>query len=255
MPSAISEMLTGLGQVSENLAQSLYYLRTGQIKWSHVLVQAAQIGVDALPIAVIINLISGSVLALNAADKFAMTGAQSYVGALVALASVREMAPMFTALAVGARSGTAISAEIANMAVTQQLDALRMMQVNPIRYLMAPRVIACVLTMPLITLITEFFSILGGMLTAKHAIGLHYSLFMDAIWLNLKVYDIEVSLVKALVFGLLVAGISITTGLNTTGGARNVGHATTQSTMWIAISVLIADFFMTWMFFGTRFSN
>ncbi len=255
MLTPVTDMLEGVGQVTLNLSRTLRYLSIGRINKGHVFHQIAAVGYDSVPIAMIIALISGCVLALHAAEKFAMTGANAYVGALVALATVREMGPIFTAFAVGARAGTAISAEIANMKVTSQIDALQMMRVDPIRYLMVPRAIACVIALPLITIMAEAIGILGGMVTARYTAGIHYHMYLDSIWLTLDLYDIWVSLIKAAIFGLLLAGISITVGLNTRGGARNVGLATTQATVWTAITVIVSDFFLTWIFFGTSFSD
>lgn len=255
MPSAINEMLSGVGQVSGNLLRTLRFITRLRVNPRHVLDQMAQIGADSLPVALLISVISGCVLSLHAAEKFAMTGANAYVGALVALATVREMGPIFTAMAVGARAGTAMTAEMANMAVTNQVDALTMMRVDPIRYLMVPRVLACVLVMPMVTLLSMLVGILGGMITAWWTTRIHFHMFLDSVWLNLKPYDVEVSMVKSLVFGAILGGITITTGLNTKGGARNVGLSTTQATVWTAITIIIADFFLTWMFFGTTFTE
>lgn len=255
MFALVEGVLEEIGQVSINLTQSFRFIWRGRINVWHVFQQTAAIGFDSIPIAMIISLISGCVLALHAADKFAMTGANAYVGSLVALAMVREMAPIFAALSVGARSGTAIASEIANMAVTNQLDAMRMMRVNPIRYLMVPRVLACILSLPLITILAEAVGIIGGMVTAQATAKIHYAMFLDSVWLALEWNDIQVSLIKAVVFGLILAGISVTTGLKAKGGARNVGLATTQATVWVAISIIIADFFLTWIFFGTSFNG
>lgn len=251
----VESMLEGVGQVSLNLGHTARFIWDRRVNVRHVFQQAAIIGADSLPIAMIISIISGCVLALHAAEKFAMTGANSYVGALVALAIVREMGPIFTAMAIGARAGTAISAEIANMAVTSQLDALKVMHVSPIRYLMVPRVIACVLCMPLVTILAEAVGILGGMVTSRATAMIHYSMYLDSVWLALEWYDIEVSLIKAMVFGLILAGIAVTTGMNARGGAKSVGLATTHATVWTAITVIIADFFLTWIFFGTSFRD
>lgn len=255
MYTAVEGILEGVGHVSENLIQSFRFIAARRINALHVVQQVAAIGFDSVPIALIISFISGCVLALHAADKFEMTGATAYVGALVGLAMVREMAPIFTALSVGARAGTAISAEIANMAVTNQLDAMKVMHVSPIRYLMVPRVLACIISMPLITVLSEAIGVFGGMVTSKITASLHYNTFLDSVWLALEWYDVQVSLFKAAIFGIILAGIAVTTGLNTKGGARNVGLATTQATVWTAIAIIIADFFLTWIFFGTSFRD
>lgn len=255
MSTAVSGMLEGIGQVSSNLLQALRYIGDRRVNMGHVFQQMAAIGFDSVPIAMIISLISGCVLAMHAAEKFAMTGANSYVGALVALATVREMGPIFAAMAVGARAGTAISAEIANMAVTNQIDALKVMHVSPIRYLLVPRLLACVLCLPLITILAEAVGILGGMITSRYTAQIHFHMYLDSVWLNLDWYDIEVSLVKSVVFGIILAGIAVTTGLNARGGARSVGLSTTHATVWTSITIIIADFFLTWMFFGTDFGD
>jgi len=248
-------MLLGVGQVSQNLLKSARFVAQWRVNPRHVLVQMGQIGADSLPVALLISVISGCVLSLHAAEKFAMTGANAYVGALVALATVREMGPIFTAMAVGARAGTAMTAEMANMAVTNQLDALTMMRVDPIRYLMVPRVLACILVLPMVTLLSEVVGIMGGMITAWWTTRIHFHMYLDSVWLNLKPYDVEVSLIKSVVFALILGGITVTTGLNAKGGARNVGLATTHATVWTAITIIIADFFLTWIFFGTSFTQ
>jgi phospholipid/cholesterol/gamma-HCH transport system permease protein len=254
MRSNLLDMMDGVGQVTLNHLKSFSFIVRGRIKVTHVIEQASQIGFDSLGIVFLINFISGAVLALNAVDKFAMTGATHYVGALVALATVREMGPMFTAFAMSARSGTAMSAEIGNMSVSNQIDALKILHISPWRYLMAPRVLACMLVLPCMTILGDVFGILGGMVTARYVAFLNERMFLDSIWLILKPYDLFVSLLKAVIFSLLIGGIAVTAGLNAKGGARFVGLATTHATVWSAISIIIADFFLTWIFFGTRLS-
>ena len=136
-----------VGMLTQNIATSAKYIAQGRVDVSKVLTQTAAIGFDSLPMTVLICLISGGVLALQSAKQFAMTGADAYVGGLVALALIREMAPIFTCLTVGARNGTAIAAEIANMQITEQISALKVMHVSPIRYLVVPRLIACVIAL------------------------------------------------------------------------------------------------------------
>ena len=189
----------------------------------------------------------------NASEKFAMTGANEYVGALVALSMVREMGPIMTALAIGARVGTAFSAELANMAITNQIDAMKMMHVSPIRYLFMPRLLATLLVMPMLTILSEFTGVVGGMVVSWWTVKIHPHLYLSSVWHFVKWYDIQSSLLKSLVFAVLVSAIALTIGLQTRGGSRQVGLATTYATVWAAITVLVSDFFLTWMLFGTRF--
>jgi phospholipid/cholesterol/gamma-HCH transport system permease protein len=248
-------MLSGVGQATLSLGESIRYLTQRRLNVTHFMAQLAYIGFDSLPIALIINIVAGCVLSLHTSKSFAVSGADEYVGGLLALAIVREVGPIFTALAVGSRSGTAISAEIANMSVTQQVDALNVLQVSPIRYLMLPRLLAAVVAMPLIAVLAEAAGMLSGMIVAKNVSMIDYHLYLNSVWRFLTPHDIEVSLFKSVVFGGLMALISVLMGLNARGGARQVGLATTQSTVWTAVTVLIADFFLTWIFFGTRFEQ
>ena len=243
-----------IGMFTLNVAGAVGFILKGRIDWKKVMTETASIGFDSLPMTMLICVISGSVLALQTAKQFALTGADAYVGGLVVLALVREMAPMFTCLTVGARNGTAIAAEIANMQITEQVSALKVMHVSPIRYLVVPRLIACVIALPMLTLLGEIMGTIGGMFVAKGVTNLHYSKYLDSVWLNLTRHDVCVSMYKAAVFGLILAGISCTVGLNTTGGAKDVGLSTTRAVVWIAIAMIVADFFLTWIFFGTSWS-
>jgi phospholipid/cholesterol/gamma-HCH transport system permease protein len=240
-----------IGQMTLTGWSGLSFIGRGRISLQKTLAAMAAIGYDSLPMSLLISLITGSVITLQTAEKFSQTGADAYIGGVVALAVVRELAPIFTCLAVGARAGTAISAEIANMKVSNQIDALHIMHVNPVRYLVVPRLIACVLSLPMLTVLGEVIAIVGGMLVARFTADLHYYKYMESIWLILKPYDIWVSLVKAFVFGILLAIICCTIGLTTTGGARDVGKSTTRAAVWTAIAIIIFDFFLTWIFFGS----
>lgn len=250
---ALERFLREAGILFLNVWDCLLFIVQGKVDWRKTLDQAAAIGFDSMPMSLLICLISGCVLALQTADKFAQTGADAYVGGLVALAMVREIAPIFTCLAVGARAGTAIAAEIANMKVTEQIDALRIMRVDPVRYLFVPRMLACVLALPLLTILGEVVSISGGMVVAHEVSSLHFSKYMESVWLNLSRYDIEISLIKAAVFGVILAAISCTIGLNTRGGAKDVGLSTTRAVVWTSVAIIITDFFLTWIFFGTTY--
>ncbi len=239
-----------VGTLSLNIFHSLRFIAKLRIDVKKTISQIAGIGFDSLAMSILICVIAGSVLALQIAKRFAQTGADNYIGGLVALAIVREIGPIFTCLAVGARAGTAIAAELANMKVNEQIDALRVLRIEPLRYLMVPRLLACIIAMPMLTLIGEGAAIIGGMLVAQSTTKLHYSKYLDSVWLFLKWSDIEFSIIKAIIFGVLVAAISCTVGLNTKGGARDVGLSTTRAVVWISIALIISDFLLTFMFFG-----
>lgn len=239
-----------IGHCSQNLIQSLSFLLKGQISIKNTFIQAAIIGFDSAPIAIIISLVSGAVLTLQISKQFIQNGADAYIGGLVAVAIIREMAPLFSSLAIGARAGTAIAAEIANMKVTEQVDALKLLRVDPVYYLILPRMVAGALMVPLVTVLSMFIGVMGGMIVAKITVNLHFNRYINSVWLYTDIYDIKTSLVKAMVFGILTSLICATIGLLTKGGAKEVGKSTTRAAIWTAMAVILADYLMTWMFYG-----
>lgn len=250
LPEPVLWFFETFGQAAIYTRHSIRYIAQGRIQWHHVMDQAASLGADAAPMALLICLVAGGVLSLQAALKFVQTGADDYVGGLVSLAIVREISPMFIGLAVGARSGTSIAAEIGQMKVSEQIDALRMMHVDPIRYLMVPRLIACVMVMPLLTMLGNILATVGGMVIAMQVANIHYRKFLTSVWMNLTPYDLRTSIIKAFVLGALLAIVACTLGLQTRGGARGVGITTKRAAIWIAIVMIIADFLLSWMMFG-----
>jgi len=241
--------LSLLGECSINLKKALFFIFQGKISLKNTIIQSAILGFDSAPIALIISMVSGAVLTLQVSKQFILNGADSYIGGLVAVSIIREMAPLFVALAVGARAGTAIAAEIATMKVTEQIDALKLLKVDPIYYLVVPRLIAATLMIPLITILAEFLGIVGGMIVAKATVNLHFNRFIESVWQYSKIYDIKVSLVKAMIFGLLIAIICTTIGLLTKGGAKEVGRSTTRAAIWLAAILIISDYLLTWIFY------
>jgi phospholipid/cholesterol/gamma-HCH transport system permease protein len=252
---SLTSFADNVGILAVYLWEALGFIFRGKIRWEATLYQIASIGYDSLPMALLICVISGSVLALQTAEKFAQTGADAYVGGLVSVAIVREIAPIFACLAVSARSGTAIASEIANMKVTDQIDALKIMHVSPIRYLMVPKLIGCIISLPLLTLLGEIAAVIGGGVVAQGAAHLHFTKYFESVWLHLAPYDIEVSLIKAVVFGVLLASIACTVGLTTKGGAKDVGLSTTKAAVAVSLTIVVVDFVLTWIFFGTTFDG
>lgn len=233
-----------------NLYRAVEKTVTGKINLKNTISQAAIIGYDSLPIALTICLVAGAVLSMQAAEGFILSGADSYVGGLVSVALIREMAPIFAALAIGARAGTAITAEIGNMSVTEQIDALKTLKVDPIEYLLVPRLIAAAVVVPLVTIISELTGIIGGMFVANATVRLHPQIYMKSVWLYTDCYDIWISLVKAVVFGILVALICTCHGLKTVGGAKEIGVSTTRAAIWTAVAILLFDLMLSWIFFA-----
>ncbi|OGI00199.1 MAG: hypothetical protein A2Y25_05380 [Candidatus Melainabacteria bacterium GWF2_37_15] len=233
-----------------NLFKALKKTFNGEISFKNTISQAAIIGYDSLPIALTICVVAGAVLALQVAERFIISGANAYVGGLVSIAITREMAPIFASLAIGARAGTAITAEIGNMSVTEQIDALKALRIDPVEYLLVPRLIAGIIVVPLVTILAELIGVIGGMFVANATVKLHPYLYLKSVWLYTDTYDIMISLVKAAVFGLLVALICTCHGLRTSGGAKEIGLATTRAAIWTAVAILLFDLLLSWIFFA-----
>ena len=197
----------------------------------------------------VISFISAAVIAIEVSKEFLMRGAESYIGGSIAIVMIREIAPGFVALAIGARAGTAISAEIANMQVTSQVDAIKTLKVNPVGYYFAPRILASAITVPMVVLIAEFIGILSGMVVSMGTIDLHPARYMTSVWAWIATKDIYISLLKACIFGALIALVCATKGYETRGGAKEVGYSTTQAAILSTIYMLVADFLINLLFY------
>src|SRR5574344_1311865 len=176
-------MISFFGLCVQNLITSLKYLFSKQVRYSSVISQVAAISYDSLTISLVIVLIAAAVIAIQVSKQFLMSEADSYIGGTMAIVILREIAPGFAALAIGARAGTAISAEIANMQVTSQVDAIKTLKVDPVGYYFAPRLIASLVTVPMVVMLAEFIGIFGGMLVSFITIGLHPFRYMNSVWL------------------------------------------------------------------------
>ena len=242
-------MISFFGKCMQNLYTSVKYLITGRSRWEHVVAQAAAISYDSLLISLVIAFVSAAVIAIQVSKQFLMSGAEAYVGGSIAVVMIREIAPGFVALAIGARAGTAISAEIANMQVTSQVDAMKTLKVDPVGYYFTPRIIAAMITVPMVVLIAEVIGVLGGMLVCSATIDLHPARYMNSVWAWLSTRDIYISLLKASIFGGLIALVCATQGYQTKGGAKEVGISTTQAAILSTLYMLIADFLVNLVFY------
>jgi phospholipid/cholesterol/gamma-HCH transport system permease protein len=210
--------------------------------------QVDQLGVRSISIAGVAAIFTGLVLALQTAYGLGRFGAKAYVGIIVALSVVRELGPVLTALLVGGRVGSGITAEIGSMKVTEQIDAMRAMGANPIKKLVVPRVLSMMLVLPLLTVMADILGIMGGMVISKHEFDVDYRLYYNTVARNLTLADIVSGLGKTVVFGFIIAIVGCYKGLETAGGTEGLGKATTATVVTSAIIVLISDFFLTKFF-------
>jgi phospholipid/cholesterol/gamma-HCH transport system permease protein len=203
------------------------------------------VGVNSLLVVILTGVFTGAVLALQAYHGFRLFSAESLVGSTVALAMTRELGPVLTALIVTGRVGSAMAAEVGTMRVTEQIDALHSMAVDPIKYLVVPRIIAGVLMLPVLTIIADFVGILGGYVVGVGLLKINSGIYVAKMIEIVELADIFNGLVKSACFGLILSLIGCYKGFYTTGGAQGVGKATTQAVVIASVSILISDYFLT----------
>lgn len=207
--------------------------------------QMYEIGVMSLPVVAITGLSTGMVLAAQAFFQLSDKGLASATGLMVTKAMMVELGPVLTAFMVTGRVGAAMSAELGTMRVTEQIDALKSMSVDPLRYLIAPRFIAGIFMMPLLTIFSCICGIIGGFLVAVYVYHMPPNVFLDPLPEHIRGFDFLSGIIKAFVFGIIIVTISCYRGLNTTGGAAGVGRATTNSVVICYSVILIGNFFLT----------
>jgi phospholipid/cholesterol/gamma-HCH transport system permease protein len=207
------------------------------------------VGVKSTLVVIITGLFTGGVLALQTYYGFKMFSAESLVGATVGLSMTRELGPVLTSLMVTGRAGSAMAAEIGTMRVTEQIDALSVLAVNPIEYLIVPRMIAGVVMLPILTAISDFLGILGGYFVGVELLGISSGAFINKLIQYVDLSDLYNGLIKAACFGLILSFVGCYKGYYTSGGAEGVGRATTQAVVMASAMILIADYFLTALMF------
>ena len=237
-----------VGGLTDLMMQTLHQIRRGPVERTLLLQQFEQIGVRSLSIVIITSAFIGMVLALQTAYALEDFGGKLFVGMIVSLSLVRELAPVLMSLMVGGRVGAGMTAELGTMKVTEQIDALRALATNPVRKLVVPRVIATTLMFPLLTVIAIALGILGGLLIAVANLNLSANYYLRSVIETVKYNDLASGIGKTFFFGFAIALIACYNGLGTSGGADGVGRATTTTVVTGAITVLIMDFFLTKLF-------
>jgi len=209
------------------------------------------IGVQSFWLVVITGLATGSVMALQFGVGLARFGGTLYVPKLVSLSILREMGPVFTSLLVAGRIGSGMASEIASMKVTQQVDAIRALGTSPVQRIVIPRLLACLITLPLLTLISDYIALMGAMLVAKFELNIDFEYFTAKVLETITITDLLTGLVKTFVFAFFIAICACYKGITTEGGTLGVGKSTTWVVVMSSIFIMISDFFLTKLFFVT----
>ncbi len=237
------------GEIMLLLIQTCLWLLRPPFRLRLILKQMEIVGVNSLFVVLLTGIFTGGVFALQTYHGFSLFGAESLVGSTVALALTRELGPVLTALMVTGRAGSAMAAELGTMRVTEQIDALYVMAVSPVQYLVLPRVVASVLVLPVLTVICDFVGIVGGYLVGVKMLGINEGIFLNKIIEYLEFQDIGMGLTKAALFGLILSLVGCYKGFYTSGGAEGVGRATTQAVVLASVSILAADYVVTAVMF------
>ncbi|WP_182187764.1 MlaE family ABC transporter permease [Pectinatus frisingensis] len=217
-------------------------------RFNHVLEQMAHLGVDTLPIVALTLLFTGMVLTLQTVAEFLKFGAQSTVGGVVTIAVGRELGPVLVGVVAAGRVGAAITAELSTMKVTEQIDALKVMAVNPVGYLVVPRLIACMLMLPLLVVFGDIIGSFGGWIVASYY-GISSFMYMQSINTFVIIHDFTGGLIKAVVFGAIIATIGCYYGMNAANGAEGVGKATTKSVVDAIIAIFFFNCFLSMLLY------
>ncbi|MFQ5829178.1 MAG: MlaE family ABC transporter permease [Candidatus Methylomirabilia bacterium] len=235
----------GLGvlmvQVVRNLALPPSY-------WRVVIQEMDTIGIQSLMVALTAAAFTGMVLALQSGVNMARFGAENYVGPVVALSILRELGPVLTAILVGGKVASGITAELGSMKVTEQIDALRAIGVNYIKKLIVPRLLAALVVFPLLTVLADFVGLLGGMFISVYERHADPYLYWTNIFYWVVLRDFLSGIGKSVFFGFIITLIGCYNGLATEGGTEGLGRATTATVVQVAMGVIIADFFLTKLF-------
>ncbi|MEO1619463.1 MAG: MlaE family lipid ABC transporter permease subunit [Cyanobacteria bacterium J06632_3] len=232
--------------------QVLMHVISRPIHRRNTVEQMAAVGPESLLIALVTAVFVGMVFTIQVTREFIAFGATTAIGGVLAITLARELAPVLTAVVLAGRVGSAFAAEIGTMRVTEQIDALQMLKSDPIDYLVIPRVIACAAMLPLLNILSFITGMLGGLVVSTTIYDIPVAVFLNSARNFLEPWDLASSLIKALIFGMLIAVIGSSWGLTTTGGAKGVGQSTTTAVVTSLLAIFTANFFLSWvMFQGT----
>ena len=237
--------LDALGRLLQLTAQTVVWIIRPPYRFTQLLLAMDFIGVQSVFIVSLTGVFSGMVLALQMTYSLRQYGAEGVVGAVVAVSLAREISPVFAALMVTARAGSAMAAELGNMRVTEQVDALTTMAVSPVQYLLSPRLLSAFVMLPLLCILYSCVGMGGAWLVAVDGLGVDPGTFLANIEKGLVPSDFYMGLVKSGTFGFLICAISCNQGFNASGGAKGVGEATTRAVVQSAVAILVANYIIT----------
>lgn len=245
----LEDFFETLGEIGIRFWQVIKLIFKGRLRWSLIIDQCSRFAVDSLPITLSIVGMTCIIIAMQVAPEMVKQGGEKYVGMLMAVTITRELGAIMSGFAIISMIGSAYASEVATMRVTEQIDALKVLKVNPIEYLFVPRVVAGFIMMPIVVIIASTVGLIcGGVASylSAHVSKLNY---ISSVWQGLYVKDINVALFKSSLFGATIALISCVCGYLAFGGAKGVGQATTKAVVWSFVAIAIIDYIIAAIFF------
>lgn len=245
MINAIKGQFQQTGEVMLLFQQSLYGMVTAPFYWGRVFEQIIHLGIGSLSITLVIGFVTGLVMTLQFGYGLAKFGGTLYVPAIVSLSLVKEICPIFTSLLIAGRIGSGMSAEIGAMQVTQQVDAIRALGTSPIRVLVVPRLLATIISLPLLATLSSFVGILGGLIIAMAEFNMPVGFYINKVLTTIQIVDVIGSMAKCLFFAIVIALLACYRGFQTSDGTKGVGSAAQWVVVRTSIIILVSDFFLS----------
>lgn len=235
------------GEILTLLVESLFWCKDSFGNRDKVFAQIREIGNHTLPVAALISLFIGGVLALQTGPALAQFGVEENIGGLVGLSLVKELGPVMASILVAGRVGSAMTAEIGSMSVYEEIDALKTMNINPVRFLVMPRFLASIIALPILVIYMDVIGWLGGAIvsTVNPEINISFSIYYRNLAELVEVQDILNGLIKAMIFGVIISIVCSYVGLKTKGGPREIGTSVTRAVVLSFILILISDYFIS----------
>lgn len=243
--SSTDRFLAALGGIASLSVQTLRAFFRRPVEVSPMVYQIDHSGIGSWSITILTSVFTGMVMALQFSNGLKPYGGDLYTGKLVSLGIVRELGPTLTALLVGGRVGSGIAAELGSMVVTEQVDAIRALGADPVKKLVVPRVVACLIAIPLLTMLADVVGCLGGMLVTMQQVGITAKFFYSQLLSTIAPVDLFHGLIKSGFFGYTIGIVGCWVGLNTHGGTEGVGQSTTLTVVITACTILISDYVLS----------
>ncbi len=247
-------LVYGCTRVCVLMLDTLYWLMVAPLRGKGLRVRSVvehfvEFGVHSLPIVALISFLVGAIIAMQSAYQLARFGAMRYIADLVGVSAMRELAPLMTAIILAGRSGSAITAEIGTMKVSEEIDALEVIGLNPIKFLVVPTFLGMVIAVPCVTMLAIAIMIAGGFVLATVTLGLPVSVYLEQTANALSGKDLATGLVKSVFFGIVICWVGVYRGFQVEGGAEGVGKRTTSSVVTSITAIILVDLFFTALFY------